>query len=70
MQPPIQVFGMEGRYATALFSAASKQKSLEAVEKDLIKFQVINNKTFGYLIILSNELFAYLFIVIGLNRVS
>ncbi|CAL7936995.1 unnamed protein product [Xylocopa violacea] len=37
--PPIQVFGIEGRYATALYSAATKQKSLNNVEKDLIKFQ-------------------------------
>jgi len=40
LQPPIQVFGLEGRYATALFSAASKQKALDTVEKDLINFQV------------------------------
>ena len=40
LQPPIQVFGLEGRYATALFSAASKQKNLDTVEKDLIKVQV------------------------------
>lgn len=40
LQPPIQVFGLEGRYATALFSAASKQKALDAVEKDLVTFQV------------------------------
>lgn len=33
---PIQIFGIEGRYATALYSAASKQKSLEAVEKDML----------------------------------
>ncbi|KAJ8945858.1 hypothetical protein NQ318_002696 [Aromia moschata] len=39
IKPPIQVFGIEGRYATALYSAANKRKSLEAVEKDLIKFQ-------------------------------
>lgn len=39
-QPPIQVFGLEGRYATALFSAASKQKSLDVVEKDLTNIQV------------------------------
>ena len=39
VKPPVQVFGLEGRYATALFSAASKQKSLDAVEKDLVKFQ-------------------------------
>lgn len=39
VKPPVQVFGIEGRYATALYSAASKQKSLEAVEKDLVGFQ-------------------------------
>lgn len=34
-QPPIQVYGLEGRYATALYSAATKQKKLEQVEKEL-----------------------------------
>ena len=38
VQPPIQVFGTEGRYATALYSAATKKKSLDAVEKDLKTF--------------------------------
>uniref|UniRef100_A0A3Q3LB59 ATP synthase peripheral stalk subunit OSCP, mitochondrial n=1 Tax=Labrus bergylta TaxID=56723 RepID=A0A3Q3LB59_9LABR len=33
--PPIQVYGVEGRYATALFSAASKQKKLDQVEQEL-----------------------------------
>lgn len=40
-QPPVQVFGLEGRYATALYSAASKQKALDSVEKDLVSIQVI-----------------------------
>ncbi|XP_051566548.1 ATP synthase subunit O, mitochondrial-like [Myxocyprinus asiaticus] len=35
VKPPIQVFGVEGRYATALFSAASKQKNLDKVEQEL-----------------------------------
>ncbi|XP_054829345.1 ATP synthase subunit O, mitochondrial [Eublepharis macularius] len=35
VQPPIQVYGLEGRYATALYSAASKQKKLEQIEKEL-----------------------------------
>uniref|UniRef100_A0A8B9GTE1 ATP synthase peripheral stalk subunit OSCP, mitochondrial n=1 Tax=Astyanax mexicanus TaxID=7994 RepID=A0A8B9GTE1_ASTMX len=35
LQPPIQIYGVEGRYATALFSAASKQKSLDKVEQEL-----------------------------------
>ncbi|KAL1131249.1 hypothetical protein AAG570_010867, partial [Ranatra chinensis] len=34
-QPPTQVFGIEGRYASALYCAASKLKQLDAVEKDL-----------------------------------
>jgi F-type H+-transporting ATPase subunit O len=39
VKPPVQIFGIEGRYATALYSAASKQKTLEAVEKDMLKLQ-------------------------------
>ncbi|KAJ9581081.1 hypothetical protein L9F63_023738 [Diploptera punctata] len=39
VKPPIQVFGLEGRYASALYSAASKQNQLEAVEKELVKFK-------------------------------
>lgn len=39
-QPPIQVYGVEGRYATALFSAASKQKSLDKVEQELGRVSV------------------------------
>ncbi|XP_071609956.1 ATP synthase subunit O, mitochondrial [Heliangelus exortis] len=35
VKPPIQVYGLEGRYATALYSAASKQKNLDQVEKEL-----------------------------------
>ena len=44
IQPPVQVFGTEGRYATALFSAASKKKSLDAVEEDLKTFQATLKK--------------------------
>merc|ERR1712095_109818 len=36
--------GTEGRYATALFSAASKKKSLEVVEKDLKTFHATLKK--------------------------
>lgn len=39
IKPPVQVFGIEGRYATALYSAATKQKSLDGVQKDLAKVQ-------------------------------
>ncbi|CAK6956488.1 ATP synthase subunit O%2C mitochondrial [Scomber scombrus] len=37
VKPPIQVYGVEGRYATALFSAASKQNKLDQVEQELVK---------------------------------
>ncbi|XP_051840897.1 ATP synthase subunit O, mitochondrial [Antechinus flavipes] len=37
VRPPIQVYGLEGRYATALFSAASKQNKLDVVEKELLR---------------------------------
>ncbi|ENN82040.1 ATP synthase subunit O, mitochondrial-like [Dendroctonus ponderosae] len=36
VKPPVQIFGIEGRYATALYSAATKKKTLDSVEKDLI----------------------------------
>jgi len=35
IKPPAQVHGIEGRYAAALYSAASKAQKLDAVEKDL-----------------------------------
>lgn len=39
VKPPVQVFGLEGRYAAALYSAASKSKSLDIVEKELTHFR-------------------------------
>jgi len=36
VKTPIPIFGTEGRYASALYSAASKNKALEAVENDLV----------------------------------
>ncbi|KAL2728219.1 hypothetical protein V1477_017495 [Vespula maculifrons] len=39
VKPPVQLFGLEGRYATALFSAGSKQKTLDTIEQDLDKLQ-------------------------------
>jgi len=48
VRPPIPVHGVEGRYAAALYSAAHKQKVLEAVEKDLkaIRDQLKTDKLF------------------------
>ncbi|SPP83931.1 ATP synthase subunit O, mitochondrial [Drosophila guanche] len=39
VKPPVQLFGLEGRYATALYSAATKLSQLDQVEKDLIALQ-------------------------------
>ncbi|XP_062982739.1 ATP synthase subunit O, mitochondrial [Elgaria multicarinata webbii] len=41
VQPPIQVYGLEGRYATALYSAASKQKKLDQIEKELARVMAL-----------------------------
>jgi len=35
VRTPVPVYGIEGRYASALYSAATKKKALDAVEKDL-----------------------------------
>lgn len=37
VKPPISLFGVEGRYVNALYSAASKNNKLENVEGDLKK---------------------------------
>lgn len=39
VRTPIPVFGIEGRYASALYSAATKQKQLDQVERDLTALQ-------------------------------
>jgi F-type H+-transporting ATPase subunit O len=44
VRAPVAVYGIEGRYATALYSAAHKQKALDAVEKDLVAFADVLKK--------------------------
>ncbi|XP_046848731.1 ATP synthase subunit O, mitochondrial-like [Xenia sp. Carnegie-2017] len=39
VKAPVKVFGIEGRYAHALYSAASKSKQLEKVEGELVKIE-------------------------------
>uniref|UniRef100_A0A2K6VKZ9 Oligomycin sensitivity conferral protein n=2 Tax=Onchocerca TaxID=6281 RepID=A0A2K6VKZ9_ONCVO len=39
VRSPVQVHGVEGRYAVALYSAAVKDKNLDAIEKDLKALQ-------------------------------
>uniref|UniRef100_A0A3P8Z4X5 Oligomycin sensitivity conferral protein n=2 Tax=Esox lucius TaxID=8010 RepID=A0A3P8Z4X5_ESOLU len=45
--PRFQVYGVEGRNATALFSAAGKQDNLEQVEKELVTVSVRHKKLSG-----------------------
>ncbi|XP_041462254.1 ATP synthase subunit O, mitochondrial-like [Lytechinus variegatus] len=45
VKPPIQVYGFGGRYATALYSAASKQKALDQVDKDLGSVESLMKKS-------------------------
>jgi len=47
--PPIPVFGLEGRYASALFSAASKQNKLDQIDADFQKLDRLlrQNKSIG-----------------------
>lgn len=35
VKPPIPMFGVDGRYALALYSAASKKSKLDQVDKNL-----------------------------------
>lgn len=44
---------MEGRYATALFSAASKQNKLDQVEQELGKVSVSQQKRKLFLMLLT-----------------
>eukprot|EP00698_Gefionella_okellyi_P021453 TRINITY_DN6960_c0_g1_i1.p1 TRINITY_DN6960_c0_g1~~TRINITY_DN6960_c0_g1_i1.p1 ORF type:complete len:220 (+),score=58.78 TRINITY_DN6960_c0_g1_i1:53-712(+) len=39
ISPPLRLFGLDGRYAHALFSAASKKGSVEAVESELMSMK-------------------------------
>lgn len=41
VKSPIQVYGVEGRYATALFSAASKENKLDQVEQEMGKLSIL-----------------------------
>jgi F-type H+-transporting ATPase subunit O len=44
VKTPLPVFGLEGRYASALFSAASKQNKLEALDADFQKLDSLLTK--------------------------
>jgi F-type H+-transporting ATPase subunit O len=53
LQPPIHLFGIDGRYAHAVYSAAAKQKQLEKVEEEL------NNVDVSFLKLFSTSVLKY-----------
>lgn len=54
VKPPVQLFGLDGTYATALFSAASKTTSIETASTSLKALQEIVAKDAKLSTILSN----------------
>jgi hypothetical protein len=41
VRPPVQVSGIEGKYASALYSSGIKEKSLDKIEKDLTQLKML-----------------------------
>ncbi|GAB5592990.1 ATP synthase F0 subcomplex subunit OSCP atp5 [Umbelopsis nana] len=41
IKAPLTLFGLDGRYATALYTAAARESQLEAVEKELKQVQAV-----------------------------
>uniref|UniRef100_UPI00358F401C ATP synthase subunit O, mitochondrial n=1 Tax=Myxine glutinosa TaxID=7769 RepID=UPI00358F401C len=51
VRPPLQVYGVEGRYATALYSAGSKQKQLPQLENQINNLMVsLKSSQLSYLV--------------------
>lgn len=48
VRPPVQVTGVEGKYASALYSSGAKEKSLDSIERELrqVKELYDTNKDF------------------------
>ncbi|XP_067947690.1 ATP synthase subunit O, mitochondrial-like isoform X2 [Watersipora subatra] len=44
VKAPVEVHGIEGRYASALYSAATKTKKLDAVDSDMKKVEALLSK--------------------------
>lgn len=56
VKPQLAVFGIDGRYATALYSAAAKQNKLDVIEKDLNQLNSLVQKDAPFRELLSNPL--------------
>lgn len=56
VKPPFPLFGIEGRYTTALYSAGYKQKKLDLIEADLKKITELCEKDRPFRELLVNPL--------------
>jgi len=56
VKPPIPLFGIDGRYASALYSAASKQNKLDVVDNDLKTLLQVTQKDIKFKEFLINPL--------------
>lgn len=68
-QAPITLHGLEGRYATAIYTAAARQNSLDAVEKDLSAFAQAIKKDEAFKSFLENPTVPRATKLSGLNSV-
>ncbi|KAH9418353.1 ATP synthase subunit O, mitochondrial [Dermatophagoides pteronyssinus] len=56
VRPPVSMFGIDGRYATALYSAASKKGKLQQVDQNLKMLLQLNEKDVRFREFLMNPL--------------
>ena len=59
VRPPIQVYGVEGNYASALYSSAFKEKSLDQADKDLQQIKELYNTNADFKVSISLLLIIY-----------
>ncbi|KAL7078253.1 hypothetical protein ACQ4LE_002018 [Meloidogyne hapla] len=56
IRPPIQVSGIEGKYASALYSSGMKEKSLDKIEKDLSQVKVLYGTNNDFKLLVENPI--------------
>ncbi|CAG2112536.1 unnamed protein product [Medioppia subpectinata] len=56
VRTPVPLFGIDGRYVSAIWSAASKQKKLDAVDNELKQLLTLTQKDVRFKDLLFNPL--------------
>nr|CAD2169924.1 unnamed protein product [Meloidogyne enterolobii]CAD2187136.1 unnamed protein product [Meloidogyne enterolobii] len=56
IRPPVQVSGIEGKYASALYSSGMKEKSLDKIEKDLSQLKVLYDTNNDFKLFVENPI--------------